>query len=60
MMLAGLEVPHVHFHLVPINAVHDLDFSNQDLHAKPEELARAADRIRAALRGLGYKQVADK
>src|SRR5690606_36648157 len=30
MMIAGLEVPHVHLHLVPISGVHDLDFSRAD------------------------------
>src|SRR5690606_35885598 len=33
MMLAGLEVPHVHIHLVPIRGVHDLDFANADSNA---------------------------
>jgi len=31
VMLAGLEVPHCHFHIVPIRGLHDLDFGNQDL-----------------------------
>jgi len=31
MMLAGLEVPHVHIHLVPITSERDLDFANQDI-----------------------------
>ena len=30
MMIAGLEVPHTHIHLVPIENVHDLDFANAD------------------------------
>ncbi len=59
VMLAGLEVPHTHVHLVPINSVHDLDFANQDLNARPEELDSAANAIRAALRTLGFQQVSD-
>ncbi|HVM97770.1 MAG TPA: HIT family protein [Candidatus Acidoferrales bacterium] len=57
LMIAGLEVPHVHLHLVPIDGLGDLDFRNQDTHAKPEDLDRAAESIRAALRALGYAQV---
>lgn len=50
MMLAGLEVPHVHIHLVPIDTPHDLDFANAS-RADTEELATAAERIRNALSG---------
>jgi histidine triad (HIT) family protein len=57
IMLAGLEVPHVHFHLLPIDHVGDLDFSKQDMNAKPEALDKAAEQIRRALRELGYSQV---
>ena len=53
LMLAGLEVPHVHVHLVPINGVHDLDFANADTDPDPAELDEAADTIRAALRDGG-------
>jgi histidine triad (HIT) family protein len=58
LMIAGLEVPHTHIHVVPINTVHDLDFSNQDSHPDPAALDRAAETIRAALRSLGYRQAA--
>jgi histidine triad (HIT) family protein len=58
LMIAGLEVPHVHLHVVPIDGVHDLDFSRQDLNAKPEDLDRAAETLRSALRALGYQPVA--
>jgi histidine triad (HIT) family protein len=59
LMIAGLEVPHVHLHVVPISGLGDLNFANQDLHAKPEDLNHAAQRLRAALRTLGYREVAD-
>ena len=59
MMLAGLEVPHVHFHLVPIHSVHDLDFANQDLNAKAGDLDRAAAIIRRELSAMGHSQVSD-
>ncbi len=59
LMLAGLEVPHVHFHVVPIWRVHDLDFSNADANASPASLDDAAARLRAALRELGHREVAE-
>lgn len=34
----GLEVPHAHIHLVPLNKVGDLDFSKSKLNPAPEEL----------------------
>lgn len=58
LMIAGLEVPHVHLHVVPIGGLHDLDFSRQDLNAKSADLDRAAERIRVALRALGCREVA--
>ena len=59
LMIAGLEVPHVHLHVVPITGLGDLNFANQDLHAKPEDLDRAAAAVRASLRALGYREAAD-
>ncbi|MFQ5667465.1 MAG: HIT family protein [Candidatus Binatia bacterium] len=59
LMIAGLEVPHVHLHVVPMDSVHDLDFARQDLHAKPADLDRAAQTIRASLRALGFAHVAE-
>lgn len=59
MIIAGLEVPHTHIHLIPITSLQDLSFANQDLNAKPDDLDRAAATIRASLRTLGCAQVAD-
>ncbi|MBI1816681.1 MAG: HIT family protein [Deltaproteobacteria bacterium] len=59
VMLAGIEVPHVHFHLIPIEAVHDLDFANQDPNPNPADLDRAAETIRRELRALGFIEAAD-
>ena len=53
MMIAGLEVPHVHLHVLPIDALGDLDFRNQNPNVKAEELDRNADTIRASLQALG-------
>ena len=59
MMLAGLEVPHCHFHIVPIRGLHDLDFGNQDPNPDPAMMDEAAETIRRELRKLGYSQVSD-
>lgn len=42
----GLEVPHAHIHLMPINRVGDLDFSNPKLKPSPEELKQVQEQIR--------------
>ncbi len=47
LMVAGLEVPHVHIHLVPIFEVGDLNFAKAR-SASAEELASVAQKIRAA------------
>lgn len=60
LMLAGLEVPHTHVHVVPIDGVHDLDFANADPDPEPSALEAAAERIRAALRDLSAEGVADR
>jgi histidine triad (HIT) family protein len=59
VMLAGLEVPHCHIHVVPIRGVHDLDFDNQDPDPDPAMMDDAAATLRSELRKLGYSQVAD-
>jgi histidine triad (HIT) family protein len=59
LMIAGLEVPHLHFHLVPIDGVHDLDFSNAAASVEPGELDAAAGRIRSELRAMGTSGVSE-
>ena len=49
LMIAGLEVPHLHVHVVPVRGVHDLDFANADPSPDPDELADVAERLAAAL-----------
>lgn len=41
----GLEVPHAHIHLVPINTEADLDFRKEKLKLTPDELADIAKKI---------------
>ena len=59
VVVAGLEVPHVHVHLVPITGLHDLDFDRQDRNPDPRALDDAAARLRTALRELGYAEAAE-
>ena len=44
MAVIGLEVPHAHIHLVPINKMSDMDFTNK-LKISKEELAATAQKI---------------
>ena len=59
MMIAGLEVPHLHVHVLPIWGMRDMDFARADSNAKAAALDESADKIRAALRDLGYDEVSD-
>ena len=45
----GLEVPHTHVHLVPMNSMGDLNFTRTKLNPGKEELASAAEKIAIAL-----------
>jgi len=48
----GLEVPHAHVHLIPMNTVGDLNFSRPKLNPAKEELEEVATRIRQAYEKL--------
>ena len=43
----GLEVPHAHIHLVPINGVYDIDFRQPKMKFTPEEFLEITESIRA-------------
>jgi histidine triad (HIT) family protein len=49
MMIAGLEVPHVHIHVTQMNSVNDLDFARADKHATDADLENAAEALQGAL-----------
>ncbi len=49
MAVIGLEVPHAHIHLVPINGVHDIDFSQPKLEFTEEEFKEIALKINKAI-----------
>ena len=44
----GMEVPHTHIHLVPLQSEADLDFRKEKLSLSPEEMQQIADSIRTA------------
>ena len=45
----GLEVPHAHVHLIPINSMNDCNFANQKLKLSKEEFVEIASKISAHL-----------
>lgn len=45
----GIEVPHAHIHLVPINSVGDLDFKNPKVKLSAEEFLEIAEKIRLSI-----------
>ena len=58
VIVAGLEVPHTHVHVIPIETEADLDFRRADGGVAPERLDAAAERLREALRAAGHAEVA--
>jgi histidine triad (HIT) family protein len=49
VVVLGLEVPHAHIHLIPINSLFDIEFSRPKLRLSKEEFEDIASRIRSAL-----------
>ena len=48
--VVGLEVPHAHMHLVPINTADDLNFNRKKLSLSKEEFQRVQEQITSALK----------
>ena len=48
--VVGLEVPHTHIHLIPIDKISDMDFGKKKLNPTSEELSATALKILNALR----------
>lgn len=51
LMIAGFEVPHVHVHVVPMNHMGDLDFSQADSNPDQAEIERIHAALSSALAG---------
>jgi histidine triad (HIT) family protein len=47
--VVGLEVPHVHVHLVALNSMEDINFANPKLKLESEEMSDIATRIKSYL-----------
>lgn len=45
MAVIGLDVPHTHVHLVPLNTIDDLDFSKERIQLTPDEFRQIASEI---------------
>lgn len=58
-IIAGMEVPHCHVHLVPIDSEAELNFARVDHSPDPAELDAAAETIRRTLRSHGHTTVPD-
>ncbi len=46
----GLEVPHAHMHLVPINSANDLNFNRPKLTPAPDEMKAVQEKIKANIK----------
>jgi histidine triad (HIT) family protein len=57
LMIVGLEVPHTHLHVMPIDRTADMDFANARA-ASPEQLQETATALRTALQAAGFTQAA--
>ncbi len=56
-MIAGLEAPHVHLHVLQVDGLQDLNLANAAQDPDPPEMDEAAETIRQALEELGFRQV---
>ena len=45
IVVLGLEVPHVHIHLIPIRSEEEVDFHREKLHLTPEEFREIASKL---------------
>lgn len=59
LLIAGLEVPHTHLHLIPMGSEADLHLSNAATSVPAEDLERNAAALRDALRADGAAGVSD-
>jgi histidine triad (HIT) family protein len=59
LVIAGLEVPHLHLHVVPINSAADLEFSRAATSVTGESLEESASSLRYILRSMGSTGVVD-
>ncbi|ASU58237.1 HIT family protein [Nocardiopsis dassonvillei] len=54
LLVAGFEVPHMHVHVAPVWGMSDFDLSGVETETDHSVLDRSAERLRTALRELGF------
>ncbi|KAA0021921.1 HIT family protein [Antrihabitans cavernicola] len=54
LLIAGIEVPHLHLHVFPAWEMNNFDISGADANPSAESLDQAAATLKGALRDLGY------
>ena len=52
VVVLGLEVPHAHVHLIPLNSEADVDFKKPKLHMEQEEMAALAAQLQRAVSSI--------
>jgi histidine triad (HIT) family protein len=52
MAVIGLEVPHAHVHILPLNDVEDINFAQEKMKFSEEEMKRVAEDIQKALSAI--------
>lgn len=55
LMIAGLEVPHTHLHVVPMDSMKDLSFEYAK-NADGDTLKQTAEKIRSTLQAQGHQE----
>jgi histidine triad (HIT) family protein len=50
LVVIGLEVPHAHIHLIPMNSMDDVNFNKPKLNLDPDEFVKIASKIKAELK----------
>ncbi len=50
--VVGLEVPHTHIHLIPLNSMGDINFNNPKLKLSAEQFADIANKINKAFKAI--------
>ena len=49
IVVMGLEVPHAHIHLIPLDSMQDIDFSQPKLNISNDEMVKIANRINKSI-----------
>ncbi len=60
LMIAGFEVPHTHLHVVPMNSMAQLDFTNANPNPDQDALNEHLEALRAALDEAGHSSVVSR